>query len=388
MGNSKKWLRAFSAGLALASLLPVLGCDAGNSVQSTGVLDLAREPEHIYKEIRDGLLVDAEVDIPGDRTIPKVYVAESIAIDESFINAFLAAFKDAPGALEITPMENDLTLYRMDKTENDFQLSAAVNKNINFDSAWIGYHSNREDYEWQRYYVDYRAPEDRALYADFGSMMYTEPRSFAFASPEEAAQEICDILAGLGIPNLRLCDTLYVDHETVKEFAESGWIAEHYEAFEESALPEHTWTEADDFYYFTFSFDIAGIPMYAMPFVTSTFSYPGGNVWAKYGAEGVIDLGCYYPRMAGAVVEEPPSILSAEDALAVAVRKKEDVITGHEQIIDSIALRYYCVQEGDRWLLTPIWVVSVLEKNYYAVENGNKDKYDRVIIDAITGKEI
>lgn len=388
MHNRKKWLRVFSAGLALTGLLPVLGCDTGSSVGGSGIVDLTQEPEHIYKEIRDGLLVDAEVDIPGDRTIPKVYVAESVAIDESFINAFLDACNDGPGALEITPMENDITLYRMGKTENDFSLSAAESKSINFKFTWIVYSSNSEKYEWQKYYADYRAPEDRILYAALGSMMYTEPRSFAFASPEEAAQEICDILADLGIPNLRLYDTLYVDHEIAKEFAESGWIEAHYEQFDESSLPEHTWTEADDFYYFTFYFDVAGIPLYTIPFVTTTLSYPGGSVWAKYGAEGVIELRCSYPRMAGVVVDEPPSILSAEEALAAALQIKEDVITDHEQIIDSIALRYYCVQDGDRWLLTPIWVVSVLEKNYYAVENGNKDKYDRIIIDAITGEEI
>ena len=80
-------------------------------------------------------------------------------------------------------------------------------------------------------------------------------------------------------------------------------------------------------------------------------------------------------------------MISAEEALQVVQNKIGNVITGQNQELQSLTLRYLYRQDGDAWLLIPVWE-AVIHQASKDPDSWVPESCTYVTVDAITGKEI
>ena len=146
-------------------------------------------------------------------------------------------------------------------------------------------------------------------------------------------------------------------------------------------------TEDDDGYMFTFNCGQDGIPMLESGWYGQTEQYVPVTIWVRYNRQGVTNLVVQGALNFEEVVEEPPSIVPASEALALAKEITQSVVSSYDRVIDGISLRYYSRQDGDRWLLTPCWEVAVCQKGVKLSEDVVSDVYTYIVIDALTGVE-
>lgn len=118
-----------------------------------------------------------------------------------------------------------------------------------------------------------------------------------------------------------------------------------------------------------------------------TTTYCGNEILVWYDAGGVLSLQVEYPWVADEVAEEPETAVSAEEALQVVQNKIGNVITGQNQELQSLSLRYLYRQDGDTWLLIPIWEAAIYQTPKDP-DSWMLPSCTYVTIDAITGKEI
>ena len=91
--------------------------------------------------------------------------------------------------------------------------------------------------------------------------------------------------------------------------------------------------------------------------------------------------------MADEAIEEPDQVISAEEALLVVQNKIGNVITDQNQELQSLTLRYLYRQDGDAWLLIPVWE-AVIHQASKDPDSWVPESCTYVTVDAITGKEI
>ncbi len=115
-----------------------------------------------------------------------------------------------------------------------------------------------------------------------------------------------------------------------------------------------------------------------------TVSYCGNGITVWYNAKGIVSLEVAFPWVSDEVAEEPKRILSAEEALEVARGKLINVVTEQETVLNQVALQYFYIQDKNRWLLRPVWEISVRRPSMW----GDGYVLDYVLVDAVTGEEI
>lgn len=100
-----------------------------------------------------------------------------------------------------------------------------------------------------------------------------------------------------------------------------------------------------------------------------------------------MSVGVYYPWVADEVAEEPDQVISAEEALQVVQNKIGNVITGQNQELQSLDPAVSLPQDGDAWLLIPVWE-AVIHQASKDPDSWVPESCTYVTVDAITGKEI
>lgn len=85
------------------------------------------------------------------------------------------------------------------------------------------------------------------------------------------------------------------------------------------------------------------------------------------------------------VVEEPEQFISAGEALEVAKNKFVNILATQKRTIERVELVYVYWQDGSRWLLRPMWEVTVRQAS---TETVSFDTLRFVRVDAMTGDEM
>ena len=100
----KLWKKKQAAALSLALLMALPGCqtsDPGTSGLGTSdpsaqqVEAAATDPTHIYEEVGESFLIDAEVSGPPEGVVPKVYRGHYKSFSKEEVDAFLAQVGDS-----------------------------------------------------------------------------------------------------------------------------------------------------------------------------------------------------------------------------------------------------------------------------------------------------
>ncbi len=116
-----------------------------------------------------------------------------------------------------------------------------------------------------------------------------------------------------------------------------------------------------------------------------TTTYCGNDIQVWYDANGILSLQVDYPWVADEAIEEPDQVISAEEALLVVQNKIGNVITDQNQELQSLTLRYLYRQDGDAWLLIPVWE-AVIHQTSKDPDSWVPESCTYVTVDAITGK--
>ena len=401
--------------LILAALLTSVSCDTQTGENRTDTTDPQKleatdqeqevpeetDPTHYYEVVTDKITIDAEIVPLPDGVIPTVYEGEVPILNEEIALGFLARVGDSVTETGMNEYLDELKLWRYyAETENGvlggshrvgsedvtiFELSYTAYKRMKPYSEALCYydaHSRVRNPEWDNSHV------------------YRTPQSFAFGTEQEVLEQVQEIFHFLGIYNAVHVDTLYMDHKTMAEQdrinatekAKLQVTSETESMEDEETVPEYQWTEADDAYYFFFEFAHEGIFAQRSIDVEDRELYVPSEVRVIWNQEGLYSMYLYQPWVFTEPVEEAGTIMSATEAIERAKEILQLSIVPYQRVVDSVALRYYYTREGTQAYLRPCWVIDVLGVGTQQWWKGEPvtepmDKYDFIIIDAITGQE-
>lgn len=379
--------------LALALLLALPGCqhtpaDSTAPQQTAGPAETApADPNHVYEQVQENLLIDAEIIAPPEGVTPKVYAGELKIFTKAEIEAFLAWNGD--GIAEVT---RDDTLDQSHMYAGNCQSGAtfAAEDSIRglFPSNF--WYENPDLYSRYEAYPIYST----ALYAEEQSSHYitdlfVEPVAMPFATAEEAEAQVREGLATLNLGELKLNRTLYISHDRMAQAGEilqgEEWAGEAKGGAAVTYPQWDDWDAGDDCYMFEFFSAAEGVPMSYRFWSSATTSYVCNGITVWYTKDGVISLQIFGPWRFDRVVEAPEKPVSAAEALAVAKAKYTNIISSQDRVIESVNLAYVYRQDGDGWLLLPVWEVKIRLK---ASDTVPFDTFLYVGVNAVTGEEL
>lgn len=219
--------------------------------------------------------------------------------------------------------------------------------------------------------------------------MFTEPKDFSFASAKDAEKSVRTALDALGVSDISLLRTLYIDHNTMEEagkiLATDPVYAPIGEPKENNGYPiRDDWSEADDAYMFSFGISVESTTLSTRFEIRDTASYVGSQIIVWYSANGIDYLSVDMPWKVGAVVQGPEKIISPEEALQVVKNRVGGILTYQNLSYTEPFLEYQYKQAKEKWLLYPVWTVKVS----YQVMESSETYYSFISVEALTGEEI
>lgn len=355
--------------------------------ENTPIVSAAnKEPQRFVETVNEHFQIDAKViGCPTDG-MAAVYAGERCVLTQDNIHAFI----DLGGGHVIASKEWDdgsLQYYNAD-CDNGYHLGymRELEGASNTPYAVFSY-SNKE---YCKKYIEYPIYSSEASYERNAKYtvgwMFTEPKDFAFASAEEAEATTRKTLEMLGLSQLVLLRTLYIDHKTL---AEAGQFVATDDTYAPIGDPIENngftlwddWSEADDAYVFSYSISVNGAPMSYRDDCRDTGAYCGSNIIVWYNEKGIIYLYVTTPWIVGAEETPPAPIIPAQAALDAA-KEKYQYVLNVAITIGEIRFEYQHVQDRSRRLLRPVWAVAVRKTDW------GEEYFDFVYIDALTGQEI
>ena len=348
------------------------------------------DPTHIYEEAGENLLIDADVIRPEGNAVPKVYVAEFPEFTKENVDPLLAFLGDEVVSVLNEFTENQMYYYRVE-TKNGGDLIVHVNHDVNNKDGGFSYLIPEFDQCYNIADGYQRTKSGPASSEESTMQLYTEPKVFSFATEQQAEEEVRKAFATIGLTDLVLENTLYLDHAVLEAY-EAENMAKWQEEYKELGMtytPKDAWTEEDDCYEFTFCCGVDGVPMIQENLLTPISSISSCFIGARCNSHGIVRLGASSSWKVGEVASTPERIVSALEAMETVKEKLNGVYLGHDVVVEEIALRYMPIQDKDRWLLTPVWEVLICEKDvYYQWADVTVDERSYIHIDSLTGKEI
>ena len=346
---------------------------------------------HIREDLGEGLTVDLELTVPAPDAQPKVYAAQFPVLDEETV----ADFWEALGRTEteVVPCEDwvgkkvykslsdtDGVLMYMYSVSDDhgnpvYELSYVEHTVHDYNFAVRDYNVNRFEY-----------PEDNTAF-------YTEERDFSFMSCKDALAWAERLLQSLGISNVSLRESFYLDHTKLNEMLANESSAWYIEMNHGQEFAKTGYDEADDAYVFHFDVTIDGIPVIADNFELTTLYYEAPSVHIKINRQGVYELWAMKPWQVGEALPTTGTLIDGNEILARVKTLAQNQLSACDRVIDTAALRYLPWQDGDRWILKPVWYVSILNRNAVTYHRSETDSYladtrTWYLFDAYTGEQI
>ncbi len=392
----KLWEKKRAAALGLALVLALPGCqkpDGGEGIQKETETSapsqevISTDPTHIFEEVKEDFLIDAEISGPPAGVVPKVYRGHYKGFSKEEIDAFLKQVGDGIAEVDSDGIEGKDYYYSGVCTDGGYFFSQ-MNADGSTTTSEFSYSKNKNEITGYPIYInqnDYDINKESRL-----SFLFEDPVDLACGTAEEAEANVRAALSALGISDVVLNRTLYISHDRMEQADElmqtEEWNSVGKKGMDAQFQPKN-WTEADDCYMFEFFCAVDGIPLSYQFWKRETTTYCGNNILAWYDASGVFSLQVDYPWVADEMVQEPEAVISAEEALKVVQNKIGNVITNQNHELQSLTLRYLYRQDGDSWLLIPVWE-AVIHQTPKDPDSWMVEGCTYVTVDAITGKEI
>lgn len=351
---------------------------------------ISTEDTHIIETVNDDFHVDADVVGYAIDGMAGVYTAEPKDFTKEEIEAFIAHCGES--IVSVKEWDDGAMQYFNGECTNGYRFGYMWG----LDGVNNHPYAEFQFYDTERYmtYYDYPIYTGEESYITNPKYtvgwMFTEPKEFSFASKEDAETSVRDALAVLGLPNLTLLRTLYIDHNTLAKAGELLATDENYapivgESENNGYNLRDDWSEEEDAYMFSFGISTDDIPMsFIFDDSGDTATYCGSEVNAWYTKHGITFLRVSTPWTVGEREGSSKQIVSAEAALEAAKEKYSYDLNMQDKKIEEIRLMYKYSQNRNQWLLRPVWTVRIS----YTVEHSDERYYSFMYIDALTGKEL
>lgn len=315
-----------------------------------------------------------------------IYEAEPQRFSDEDINRFLSCCADSVASSQKDTGDTYIRFSGTTKSGKQFLCLEST-----------GYHPHevfqyidQERYNTYSAYPIYSGEELYETNAQFSvGWMFTEPKDFSFATAKDAEESVRSALAALGVSDITLLRTLYIDHNTMeaagKRLATDPVYAPVGEPQENNGYPiRDDWSEADDAYMFSFGISVESTTLSTRFEIRDTATYIGSQIIVWYSANGVDFLSVDMPWKVGAIVQEPEKTISSEEALKVAKNQAEGILTYQNISYFDPFLEYQYIQEKDKWVLYPVWTVKIS----YQLTGGTDAIYRFISVNALTGEEL
>lgn len=372
--------------VALSFCVLVVGCGKIAEVGTVSETDQAAQSRHVYEQIREGFLIDADIEPFIGNDMPAVYQAEPKCISENEIEAFL----EKNGDSIISSQEMETENYKIYRGTCKSGSTIFQKESINGHPYSVFQYRNEEKDMYYNDYHIYIGEDSFDPDSKFSvSQMFTEKKEFAFASSQEAEQDVRDALAALGFSDLILVRTLYADHETMEKAGEILSSDERFASLKDDKMANNgypiksDWSKDDDCYIFGFLLGIHGVPLSYRFEVYDTENYCGSQIVVNYTKDGIVSLSIDSPWFLKEVVDIPSEIVSAGTVLESAKERLGNIASGTDLVVEKVTLEYEYCQDESTWLLSPVWVVTVSKQMEYV----DARKYEYLRFNAITGEE-
>ncbi|HIT33736.1 MAG TPA: hypothetical protein IAC31_03800 [Candidatus Faecousia intestinigallinarum] len=336
---------------------------------------------HVYEEVSENLIIDADVIAPEDGVHPKVYSG----YQPVFTREQLEAFAEALGQ-KVASVDEGRDWVDAPYINITCESGAALGYNYmeGYPYGNLGF----SDWTAMEPYYDYPIYSSLDDYWRNGhwrlSDLFFEPAELHFGTAAEAAADIRRIFATLGL-DLALRETLYLSKDRLAEMHGAlETLPNPTRPGETLPLPQE-WTEEDECYIFEFACAVDGFPMSMASWTGETYVHHASSLVVWYNAHGIFEFGYMGFWIPEEVLEEPTETVSAGEALAKAKEKLRNLLDGQKREVFQVNLEYDYIPDGDGWKLYPVWNIYVREKSNwvtgaYTVTN--------VLYDAVTGDEV
>lgn len=316
-----------------------------------------------------------------------VHWAEPMRFSKEDINRFLSHCGDH--VIDSEEAENDMAVRYSGTTNSGKQFLCL--ESTGYHPHEVFQYIDQERYNTYNAYPIYSGEELYETNAQYSvGWMFTEPKDFSFSTAEDAEKSVRSALSALGVSDVTLLRTLYIDHSTMEAAGERLATDPAYapigEPRKNNGYPiRDDWTEADDAYMFSFGISVEKTTLSTRFEIRDTATYIGSQIIVWYSANGIDYLSVDMPWKVGAVVQEPEKIISSEDALQVARDQIEGILTYQNISYCDPFLEYQYRQAKDKWILYPVWTIKVS----YQMMGGSADPiYSFISVDALTGEEL
>lgn len=348
------------------------------------------EPTHVEKIIDENFSIDADIVGVPENGMAGVYTASPARLTKERIQEFVRACgNDVTSSKESD--DGSMAYYTGECTNGyTFTYMYGIEGVNNHPYAEFQY-SDTARYRTYYDYPIYVGEEDYVTNPDYSvGWMFTEPKEFAFFLEEKAEQVVRDALAVLGLTDLMLLRTLYIDHNTL---AEAGKLLATDERFTPMTGEKENngyklrddWSEEEDAYMFSFAISVDGVPMsYLYDESGATATYCGSEITVWYTKYGITSLHVNTPWVIKEEKSAPEQLVSAQTALEVVKEKYIYDILRTDKKVEELRLVYRYAQDRSQWLLRPTWVARVS----FSHAEPSVRYCEFMYIDALTGKEL
>lgn len=315
-----------------------------------------------------------------------IYEAEPQHFSDEDINRFLSCCADS---IASSQKDTGDTFIRYSGTTNSGKHFLCL-ENTGYHPHSVFQYIDQERYNTYSAYPIYSGEELYETNAQYSvGWMFTEPKDFSFAAAKDAEESVRSALAALGMSDITLLRTLYIDHNTMeaagKRLATDPVYAPIGEPKENNGYPiRDDWSETDDAYMFSFGISVESATLSTRFEIRDTATYIGSQIIVWYSAKGVDFLSVDMPWKVGAIAQEPEKTISSEEALKIVKNQVEGVLTYQNISYFNPFLEYQYRQEKDKWVLYPVWTVKV---SYQMIES-TETHYSFISVDALTGEEL
>lgn len=213
--------------------------------------------------------------------------------------------------------------------------------------------------------------------------MFEEPKELSFCTVQKAEQEVRKAFEALGLTDLQLLRTLYLDQETLQKANEYVAANPDFESLKEpgkpfNGYPLREWSREDEAYVFSFGLKQDGLPVSAFSSRSGYANDPGAEIYAWYNRNGIVYLRANEVSQKTEPLGEPEKLCSSQEALEEAKKLAGDWAAAESFELQKPALEYVLFQENGESCMKPVWTVPVQYPGGFV----------RVLfIDAVTGKE-
>ncbi|MGN0313362.1 MAG: hypothetical protein ACI4EG_01075 [Fusicatenibacter sp.] len=343
---------------------------------------------HIAETIEPGLEIDLEIESPG-AAAPAEYGTEALQADEQTMKSFLAYLSDSIESKAVDEWLDGEHHYAVRTEKGSYAEFRQAGDGIAAATEWSYYAPVADEYNYA--VIDYYGA-GRSTSSFDNTSLYLAHRDFSFASCEEALQYVRDALKILGLINLDLVETLYLDHEIMSDYVKTAAVQDLLDHYGMQYLAERGYDASYDAYSFRFSLSKDGIPLFEEAFWNTTVGYATPNIVVRINKDGVFVVHASECSLFGEKTAESYQMFPAGRVLSDVRAMLQETICPYERRIDGLKLRYIYWRAGNRLLLKPVWIVSVREqeagppKDVSAPDGPCEDSYSFFIYDAQTGE--